>query len=224
MFTGIIQAQSPVVAVSVSGKVRRVSVQKPARWKLVRGESISIDGICSTVENTASRSFFVSYMPETLKKTTAGSFAQGYIVNLERALKLGDRLGGHLVHGHVDARGTVVSVDKEGRSRLLTVRIPGVFTPFVERHGSIALNGVSLTVARKRGNTITVALIPYTLSHTNLGALAKGDEVNIETDAILRNLRLLRKNAKVSRNAARPLRERSAGTGRLAAPNRRRRL
>lgn len=188
MFTGIIQKTSQVTAALPVGKNVRVSVKKPAGWKLAKGVSISVDGVCLTVIAEKGGAFIADAMPETLKKTTVGTFAPGRVVNLERALKLSDLLDGHLIQGHVDARAKVSAIKKQGTSTLLTLVLPKALMRQVALHGSVAINGVSLTVARRAKNAVTVALIPYTLAHTNLSLLKKGDEVNVETDFLARHL------------------------------------
>lgn len=210
MFTGIIQKTSSVTAAEYSGKNVRISVQKPVGWKLAKGASISVDGVCLTVIAERGGSFVADAMPETLKKTTVGSFARGRVVNLERALKFSDLLDGHLIQGHVDARARVAGIKKQGTSTLLTVSLPQSLMKQVALHGSLAINGVSLTVARRTKSGITVALIPYTLAHTNLSRLTKGDEVNIETDFLVRHL-AARKRATVGRNATRRVRKGARG-------------
>lgn len=188
MFTGIIQATAKVTSAKKAGDCIRIGIRKPAAWKLVLGQSISIDGICSTVVARSKDTFDVEYMPETLLKTTAGSFAHDTLVNLERSLTLNDFIDGHIVQGHVDARARVTGVVDEGNTRRITVEIPKALVRYVAALGSIALNGVSLTVARLESGSATVALIPHTLAHTNLGALKKGDLVNMEADLLARHI------------------------------------
>lgn len=182
MFSGIIQTMSSVLATAKDGHCLRVRVKKPARWKLAKGQSISVDGICSTVMKVGKGFFEVEYMPETLSKTTAASFQKGRGVNLERSLRYGDLIDGHFVQGHVDNRGVVTKVEKKGRSKRVAITPLKSLMSAIASHGSVAVNGVSLTVANKTKTHFTVALIPFTLSHTNLDALKKGDAVNIETD------------------------------------------
>ena len=186
MFTGIIQATAKVSATKKSGECLRVSIGKPKSWKFALGQSISVDGICSTVTAQSKDLFDVEYMPETIVKTTAGSFAEGALVNLERSLTLRDYIDGHVVQGHVDARGRIVSVVEEGSARRITIELPQELRRYVAVLGSLAVNGVSLTVARLSGDRATVALIPHTLVHTNLDSLKQGSEVNIEADVMAR--------------------------------------
>lgn len=186
MFTGIIEAKAKAKSVTKRGSGMRVEVEKPKGWKLTKGQSVAVDGICTTVIASNAKTFSLDYMPETILKTTAGDFKKGTELNLERSLRLLQFVDGHLTQGHVDARVRVESALKKGMKHLVTVRIPQELVRYVAPHGSITLNGVSLTVARVKGSHATVALIPHTLLHTNLAALRKGDEVNLEVDLIAR--------------------------------------
>jgi len=192
MFTGIIEHTARVVSAEDRAGIRRVGITLPPKWRVRLGQSIAIDGICSTVAGISAKSFMVEYMPETLAKTTAQLFGKGRVVNLERSLTLGRFVDGHLVQGHVDARVRVARVTGDWGVHRLTIFLPAPLRKFVAERGSIAINGVSLTVAAKGKSNCTVALIPYTLSHTDLGMLKKGDEVNIETDLIARYLAALK--------------------------------
>ena len=182
MFAGIIEKKARVLAAKRAGDIISVRIGKPRAWKLKMGQSINIDGVCSTVVRTMSASFEVDYMPETVSKTTAGSFAKGRVVNLERALKFGNRIDGHPVQGHVDTAAPVRDVLTRGMSKEVTIKLNASVAQQAILHGSIAINGVSLTVARKHGPNITVALIPHTLRTTNLSDVGVGDMVNIELD------------------------------------------
>ncbi|MFZ2187660.1 MAG: riboflavin synthase [Candidatus Moraniibacteriota bacterium] len=186
MFTGIIQTVVLIISVAPKGDCLCVRIQKPAGWKLVLGQSMAIDGICSTVTLLRSSFLEVEYMPETLDKTTAGSFRKNTPVNLERSLTLRDFVDGHLVQGHVDARGTVRKREGTENTREITIAVPKELGKYIATKGSITVNGVSLTVAKAAKDTFRVALIPYTLTHTNLGLLKKGDSVNVEIDIIAR--------------------------------------
>ncbi len=204
MFTGIIAATGKVKRVAfVAAKPRvpprrdlrdgslAVRIGKPAKWKLERGESVAVDGICSTVAERELGYFDVEYMPETLKKTTASRLTKGDVVNLERSLRLGERIGGHLVQGHVDTTGTIQEIRKKGNSRVLVVRIPARLGKLVAPKGSICVNGVSLTVVEVGKGWFSVSLVSYTLRHTNLGVLKRGALVNVEMDMLARYLQTL---------------------------------
>lgn len=192
MFTGIIRATAVVKKVGERRLGRLVAVAAPRGWKFEKGASIAVDGICSTVVRQGNGFFEVAYMPETLRATTAESFAKRTIVNLEQPLKIGGTLDGHFVQGHVDGVATVARIALRGGSREITFHIPRELGKFIAYKGSITINGVALTVARAKGSECTVALIPYTLAHTNLGALKVGDHANVEIDLIARYLAKLK--------------------------------
>jgi riboflavin synthase len=182
MFTGIIERQALVRSME-KGKVARLTVEKPASWKFKLGASVAVDGVCLTVVAQTVHSFSADVVPETLARTTMRSFKKGRKVNLERPLRVGDEIGGHIVQGHVDTRTQVTGITKQGASRELTLAVPLKYKKFVVEKGSVAINGVSLTIARAAPRALTVALIPHTLKETNLGKLKIGDEVNIEFDS-----------------------------------------
>jgi riboflavin synthase len=184
MFTGIIEKQARVISAQEAGSILRVRIAKPRTWKLAVGQSVNVDGICSTVVKHSAAAFEVDYMPTTLEKTTAALFKKGRSVNLERALKFGQRVDGHLLQGHVDCKTAVRGIRARGASCEITIKPKAQLSRRAILHGSIAVNGVSLTVAQKHGPNITFALIPHTLKSTNLGALRVGDEVNVEFDAL----------------------------------------
>ena len=190
MFTGIIEAKARIRAAEKREGLT-VRIEKPKGWKLVLGQSVSIDGICTTVETTGRDAFTATYMPETLRVSTAGDFKQGSVVNLERSLKIGDRLDGHFVQGHVDCVGIVESVRLSGSSKEVRIRVPRVHMKYIASKGSITVSGVNLTVAERTRDSFTIALIPHTLTHTTLGTLTKGARVNVETDLIARHLAVL---------------------------------
>ena len=192
MFTGIIEAQSRIISVQKNRGSSHVRIVLPRGWKLRNGQSVSIDGICSTVERSRANYFDITYMPETLRISTAGNLRAGRFVNLERSLRGGDLIDGHIVQGHVDGVGIVAAVRTRGSSKEITIVVPRPLMRFIAPKGSIAVDGVSLTVAARKGDSFTVALVPHTLVSTTLGALTKGSRVNIETDLIARYLAALR--------------------------------
>jgi len=184
MFTGIIKKLSTVEKVARKNGSLFVSAKIPKSWKVWEGESISINGVCSTVRQLDKKNFEVEYMPETLKKTTVGSFKKGTPVNLEKSLKLNDLLDGHLVQGHVDTTGKVAEVRKVKKSKVLKVRVAKRFMKFIAEKGSVALDGISLTVVDTGADWFTVSLVSFTLDNTNLGDIKESDIINIETDII----------------------------------------
>lgn len=186
MFTGIVQKMAPLLSATPRGECLRVRIKKPLGWKLFLGQSVAVNGVCSTVVSSKPDFFEVEYMPETLNKTAVKTFKKNQVVNLERSLTLKDFVDGGLVQGHVDARGTVKKVEKIGKTALLEIVIPEALKKYIAPIGSVAVNGVSLTVARVKKDAFNVALISYTLEHTNLGFLKKGDVVNVEVDILAR--------------------------------------
>lgn len=186
MFTGIVQALGRVAAVKPApGGLRlTIDVGTLSMDDVANGDSIAVDGACLTVLNITSRTFEADVSQETLS-CTAG-FADGAAVNLEKALRVADRLGGHLVSGHVDGVGAVSRIDVIADNRLLEVTLPPALAKYVARKGSIAVNGVSLTVNEVSTSAFSVNLIPHTLGATNLGTLAAGARVNVEVDTLAR--------------------------------------
>jgi riboflavin synthase len=184
MFTGIVTAVGRVRAVRAG--TDGLSLEVAARYRgLKKGESIAIDGACLTVERTGSGWFGVHVIQTTLDRTLFASYVRGRRVNLERALRAGDRLGGHLVQGHVDGIATVCGVAERGDAWLLDLEVPEGVTRISIPLGSITLDGVSLTVnAIPRPGVIQVSLIPFTFQHTTLGERRPGDRVHVEGDTI----------------------------------------
>jgi len=191
MFTGIVAAVGTVQAVHPQVQGSRVVVDAGtlALDDVVLGDSIAVNGVCLTATQKTSAVFAVDVSPETLACTVG--FVVGARVNLEKALRLSDRLGGHLVSGHVDGTGEVVRFDALGENRLLAVRLPRELTRYVAQKGSITINGVSLTVNSIDSDVCCANLIPHTLGATNLGALEVGARVNLEVDLVARYLERL---------------------------------
>lgn len=187
MFTGIVTAQGQVRAVERLDDARRFEIAtEPAFLADMRnGDSIAVDGVCQTVVRSTEDSFIVEAIGTTLSRTTFASYEPGRRVNLEAALALGARLGGHLVQGHVDGVGRVLAVERTGEHVLLDVSLPAEVAEVTVLHGSITIDGVSLTVnALPAPGSAQVALIPYTWEHTNLSRLHVGSEVNLEGDML----------------------------------------
>lgn len=184
MFTGLIQDVGRVAA-AAGGVPRRLAIETalPAE-SFARGESVAINGACLTVVANGRGRFEVEAAGETLRCTTLGRLKVGDPVNLERALTLADRLGGHLVLGHVDGMGRIVLSRPEGGGRLVEIEAPPELLSFLLPKGSVAVDGVSLTVNVVRGNRFEVLLIPETLQRTQLGGVVTGDGVNLEADVL----------------------------------------
>jgi riboflavin synthase len=155
------------------------------------GASVSVNGVCLTVERAQEGILHATAVPETLRHTTLGKLVPGGRVNLERALRVGDELGGHWVSGHVDSVARIASVRRSGSDVLVSVEIPESLAPYVAVKGSIALDGISLTVAACEGTRAVVALVPYTLEHTIASEYEEGTDVNLEVDLLARYLERL---------------------------------
>jgi riboflavin synthase len=193
VFTGIVEEVGSVAAVEASGDGVRLAIRAVrVADGLALGDSVSHDGVCLTVTSLFDGGYTVDAVATTLGRTTLGTFHPGKRVNLERALALGSRLGGHIVQGHVDAVGTVRDVRREGEHVLVEVEVPADVLQVTVLHGSITLGGVSLTVnALPAPGVVQVSIIPFTWSHTNFADLAPGDPVNVEGDVIGRYVRHL---------------------------------
>lgn len=186
MFTGIIQAIGYLQQQSAH-QLLVTAAAAPFLKDIAIGDSIAVDGVCLTVETFDRQSFRVSVSPETLRRTTLGDKAQqGAAVNLEPALRVGDKVGGHFVTGHVDGVGSLQAVTTTGNSWELTFVAPPAVATYIVPKGSIAINGISLTVAscNEQGNEFTVAIIPHTYAQTTLQYLNVGDAVNLEADLL----------------------------------------
>lgn len=185
MFTGIIQEIGSVSAVRKAGGGIHVSVRAPETARELRvDESVSLNGVCQTVIRKRGSVFTVEAVEETLSKTTMGMLTVSSRLNLELPVRLQDRLGGHLVQGHVDCVGNIESIAKKASSWLITVRYPEEFDRYVIPVGSIAIDGISLTVAATTPGRLTVSIIPHTLEKTTLGSAKVNGKVNLEFDLV----------------------------------------
>lgn len=195
MFTGIIETMGRLQKIeNKQGKVYFTIAADKFLRGLRAGDSLCCDGVCLTAIKVAGGSFTAELMPETLRRTKFSQSAAGDKINLEKSLRLGDTISGHFVMGHVDAVGQVWKIGKQGADASLTVKVPKRIVKYLAYKGSVALNGVSLTIGESGQNWFKVYLIGYTRKITNLGRLKAGDEVNIEVDTIARYLeRLLKK-------------------------------
>lgn len=190
MFTGIIDTIGTVAGAERLGEGRRLTLSAPWAGSLAIGESVAVDGVCLTVVETGPPSFAVEVVRETVALTTIGSWTPGRRVHLERALAVGDRLGGHLVQGHVDCVGTVQAMERQGENRYISVTLPSGRELAAPR-GSIAVNGVSLTVFRLAPEGVELSIVPHTWGATTFSELRAGEGVNIEYDLIARYIKHL---------------------------------
>ena len=184
MFTGLIEAVGHVDQVVRTGTGVRLGVRTELAAELTGGESVSVNGVCLTVAELTAAMFAADIGPETARVTTLGALQPGHPVNLERALRADGRFGGHFVQGHVDGLGTVRELRAEGDAHWLKVGYSVSLAPYLVTKGSVAVEGVSLTVAALDGDHFDVMIIPFTWAHTNLGALREGSPVNLECDVV----------------------------------------
>jgi len=185
MFTGIITEIGRVAAVTPEGGGRRLTVHAPASSRELRvDDSIALSGVCLTVIARTETTFTAQAVEETLKKTTLGALAPGARINLELPLRLSDRLGGHIVLGHTDCVGRVTTVEPRETSTVIGVEYPGEFARYIVPVGSIAVDGISLTIAASAGSSFSVSVIPHTLANTTLGSASAGTPVNLEFDLL----------------------------------------
>lgn len=199
MFTGIIQDVGRIADIRRDAEQSHFSIDTAldtSKWLL--GDSIAVDGCCLTATAIRAGGFDATLSPETLRLTVFGSAQVGRRVNLEPALRMGDPLGGHMVSGHVDGIASLESIETAGEHRVMRFLLPAGLSRYVVHKGSVAVNGVSLTVNEADDRGFTVNLIPHTLAHTNLGALHAGDRVNIETDLLGRYIERLMPQAGTS--------------------------
>jgi riboflavin synthase len=185
MFTGIVEELGEVVALERAGDAARLTVRGPLVVSdAVHGASIAVNGVCLTVTDVKDDAFTVDVMKETLDRSSLAALSPGAPVNLERPVRPSDRLGGHIVQGHVDGVGEIVSREPGERWDVVTVGLPAALARYVVDKGSITVDGISLTVVEARDDAFTVALIPTTLELTTLGRKGPGDPVNLEVDVV----------------------------------------
>jgi riboflavin synthase len=185
MFTGIIEGKGKILRIKPRGAGKRLNIECPFHLTDVQlGDSISINGACLTVAEKEGQTIIFDLSGETLEKTVLGELKEGDSVNLERALRLADRLGGHIVTGHIDGIGVIAEKRRERDFTNLTIKIPKSVSKYVVQKGSIAIDGISLTVNECRAEEIRITLIPYTLEKTTLMEKKVGDRVNMEADLL----------------------------------------
>ncbi len=186
MFTGLIREVGSVERIDRDEGGARLTIAAELARELAPGDSVAVSGVCLTATAPTAASFGADVMNQTLQLTSLGGLEPGGVVNLEPALRATDRLGGHIVQGHVDGVGEVVEASEDGFARRLWISLPEGLERYVVEHGSITLDGVSLTVASLRPGAIEVSLIPETLARTSLGEAAPGRAINVEVDLLAR--------------------------------------
>jgi riboflavin synthase len=184
MFTGLVQDLGTVTAVDATDDGVRLAVRTGLAGELSLGDSVAVNGVCLTATAVEGEHFSADVMHETLRRSSLAGVADGAQVNLELSVRASDRLGGHIVQGHVDGVGTVGEVREEGFARVVTIAAPPGLLRYVVEKGSIAVDGISLTVAGIGEDWFSISLIPETLERTNLGAAVAGQPVNLEVDVL----------------------------------------
>jgi riboflavin synthase len=191
MFTGLIADLGTIDSVDAGGDGATLAIRTRLAGELAEGDSIAVNGVCLTATQIADGAFRTQAMNETLRCSSLGALGPGEAVNLELALRAGDRLGGHVVQGHVDGTGTIAAIREEGFSRVLELDVEPELARYLVEKGSVAIDGVSLTVSALRDDGFAVSLIPETLKRTNLGNIQEGASVNIEVDILAKHVERL---------------------------------
>ncbi len=184
MFTGLVADLGTVTAIDATADGVRLAVRTALAPEISEGDSVAVNGVCLTATAIADGRFSADVMHETLRRSSLAEVAEGAEVNLELPLRASDRLGGHVVQGHVDGLGTITAVTEDGFARVVEISAPAETLRYVVEKGSIAVDGISLTVASVTDAAFSVSLIPETLERTNLGAAAPGQPVNLEVDVL----------------------------------------
>ncbi len=191
MFTGLIAELGSVTALEQNGAGATLQIRAQLARELAEGDSVAVNGVCLTATRVNDRGFQAEAMAETLSRSSLGRLEAGAQVNLELPLRAGERLGGHIVQGHVDGTGTVSAIREEGFARILEIRIDPRLERYLAEKGSVALDGVSLTVSALLKDGFAVSLIPETLKRTNLGGIGEGALLNIEVDILAKQVERL---------------------------------
>jgi riboflavin synthase len=184
MFTGLIEAVGRVEAAAAEATGQRLSIASPFAGDLSAGDSVAVNGVCLTAVSVGPAAFSATVSPETLRVTTLGELRAGDAVNLERPMRADGRLGGHFVLGHVDGVGEISAIRPDGDCYWVDVTLPGALLPLCISKGSIAIDGISLTIAQLCGDAVRVQIVPFTWTHTALSGARPGQRVNVEADVI----------------------------------------
>jgi len=191
MFTGLVEAMGKVVSLETMGEQARLGISIPFSGELALGDSVAVNGCCLTVAGIAGGEVFFDVLAQTLRVTSLGRLSEGKVLNLERALRVGDRLGGHFVQGHVDAVGEILSLEENGQDHVVEVSLPTEIHKLCVGKGSIAIDGISLTIAELKKASAVFWITPHTFSHTNLRNANAGDTVNLEGDMLAKHVAAL---------------------------------
>jgi riboflavin synthase len=195
VFTGLVQSLGEVVSIDRSDRGATVKIATPLAGEIAPGDSVAINGVCLTATEVGDGRFSAEAMNETLARSSLGALEPGSAVNLELPLRATDRLGGHVVQGHVDGLGTIVDAREDGFARRVEIEAPAELLRYVVEKGSVAVDGVSLTITELGRSSFSVALIPETLERTNLGKAQPGTRVNLEVDVLAKYVERLMRTA-----------------------------
>jgi len=191
MFTGLVEAMGAVVSLEEKGEQARLCIAIPFSPELTLGDSVAVNGCCLTVAEISEADIAFDVLAQTLRVKSLGKLAVGSVVNLERALRVGDRLGGHFVQGHVDGTGVILSLEENGQDHVVEVSLTAEIQRLCVGKGSIAIDGISLTIAELKGASAVFWITPHTFSHTNLRDAKAGDTVNLEADMLAKHVAAL---------------------------------
>lgn len=191
MFTGLVEAVGEVVSLETMGEQARLGLAIPFAGELALGDSVAVNGCCLTVAGLSESAVAFDVLAQTLQVTSLGGLSAGSVVNLERALRVGDRLGGHFVQGHVDAVGKIISLEENGQDHVVEVSLPPEIYSLCVGKGSIAIDGISLTIAELKEDSAVFWITPHTFAHTNLRDAKVGGMVNLEGDMLAKHVAAL---------------------------------
>ena len=188
MFTGLVEATGKVCSIEFFGDQARLNVELPFAGELADGESVAVNGCCLTVTQHDERTACFDVLKQTLDVTSLGELQENRLVNLERAMLMGDRFGGHLVQGHVDATGVIIDLSAHGQDHRLEISLPAEIQKLCINKGSLAIDGISLTIAELKEDSAVFWIIPHTMEHTRLSDAQVGQKVNLEADLIAKHV------------------------------------
>ncbi len=191
MFTGLIESLGTVVSLEEKGEQARLCIAIPFYGELSLGDSVAVNGCCLTVSEISGQEIAFDVLAQTLRVTSLGKLSAGSVVNLERALRVGDRLGGHFVQGHVDGTGVILALEENGQDHVVEVSLPADIHRLCVGKGSISIDGISLTIAELKAESAVFWITPHTFAHTNLRDAKAGDTVNLEADMLAKHVAAL---------------------------------